>query len=157
MSIFITRYFHTSTNTTLTKQQQLWQQQCWWWKAGWWFWILNTEKFQQHTNSRVFLEYQAGPSLSSTADLSDEVKTQTTQTLQGEPRPSFGPCSLSRGQGHWRNSRKNVVQALLLIPASPANLIYNMNSWIAHMHANTHTHTHTIPSLWDWLSGSNNV
>ncbi len=73
-------------------------------------------------------------------DLSNEVKTQTTQTLQGEPRPSFGPRRLSRGQGHWRNSRKNVVQALLLIPASPANLIYNMNSWISH----TNTHTHSL-------------
>lgn len=78
----------------------------------------------------VITFYQAGLSLASAAVLSDEVKTETTQTLQGEPRPSFGPRRLSRGQGHWCNSRKNVVQALLLIPASPVNLGYNMNSWI---------------------------
>lgn len=52
------------------------------------------------SNSCIFLVYQAVVSLVADADLSNEVNMQTTQTLQGEPRPSFGPCRLFKGQGH---------------------------------------------------------
>lgn len=136
----------TSANTNLTNELQLWIAAL----------IVISVHFLkgravilelEHRQTVISFEYQAGLSLASAAVLSDEVKMETTQTLHGEPRPSFGPRRLSGGQGHWRNSRKNVVQALFLIPASPADLDY---IWTAESDCSSPTQY----PLWDWLEAT---
>ena len=73
-----------------------------------------------------------------------------TDTGRGNPDPPLAPAG-HPGQGHRCNSRKNVVQAPLIIPASSADFCYNMNSWIRLRLPHS---MHTEYPLWDWLSGS---